>query len=76
MRKVSNLFDIGKSTVSKVIRRVTQAISQFFGNLQIFILLIAFNSVLVWCMVHMLVSKSRRAMPVIAINRKGHHHIV
>ena len=32
MRKVSNLFDIGKSTVSKVIRRVTQAISQFFGN--------------------------------------------
>ena len=30
--KVSNVFGIGKSTVSKVIRRVTQVVSQCLGN--------------------------------------------
>ena len=31
MRKVANAFDIGKSTVSKVVRRVTMAISRLLG---------------------------------------------
>ena len=32
MRKVANSFGIGKSTVSEIIRRVTQAISKYLGN--------------------------------------------
>ena len=32
MHKVSNVFGIGKSTVSKVIRRVSSAISEYLGN--------------------------------------------
>ena len=32
MRKVANSFGIGKSTVSEIIRRVTQAISKCLGN--------------------------------------------
>ena len=32
MRKVANSFGIGKSTVSKIIRRVTQAISKYLGS--------------------------------------------
>ena len=32
MLKVSSVFDIGKSTMSKVIRRVTQTMSKYLGN--------------------------------------------
>ena len=32
MRKVANSFGIGKTTVSKIIRRVTQAISKYLGS--------------------------------------------
>ena len=32
LRKVSNVFGIGKSTVSKIVRRVTQAISKYLGS--------------------------------------------
>ena len=32
MQKVANSFGIGKSTVFKIIRRVTQAISKYLGG--------------------------------------------
>ena len=67
MRKVSNVFGIGKSTISKVIRRVTQALTQYPGNGYIVLptnqkelenmvsdlySALPFHRVLVWWMVH------------------------
>ena len=89
MRKVSNVFGIGKSTISKVIRRVTQAITQYPGNGYIVLptnqkelenmvsdlySALPFHRVLVWWMVHMLVLKRRRTMPVVTSTGKGIIH--
>ena len=79
IRKISNLFGIVKSTMSKVIRCATQALSKYLRNkhivlppkqkelehYKIFIRLMAFHSVLVQWIVHMLILKSRSIMQMI-----------